>query len=131
MCDMRVVMLGVLRQSRQSHELRAPTMARSVKPQRLLYTDAVFGICAAGTDGGIHGGEEEMVDKGSAPLDDDATHVEEEGATVHAGHNAPSVRDGETEGHVEEEGATVDMSLAIIVRPPSVRDVETGGHVDC
>ncbi|GBG74168.1 hypothetical protein CBR_g17882 [Chara braunii] len=89
----------------------------------------VVGICAAGTDGGIHGGEEEMGDEGSVPLDDDATQIEEEGATVHAGRNAPSVRDGETGGHVEEDRAAVDMSLAIIVRPPLVRDVETGGHV--
>ncbi|GBG83351.1 hypothetical protein CBR_g37065 [Chara braunii] len=92
-------------------------MARSVRPQRLSYTNAVVGICAAGTDGGIHGGEEEMVDKGSAPLDVDATHVDEEGATVHAGHNAPSLQDGETGGHVEQEGATVDMSLRLLLGP--------------
>ncbi|GBG83970.1 hypothetical protein CBR_g37842 [Chara braunii] len=79
--------------------------------------------------GGIHGGEEEMVDEGIVPLDDDAAQVEEEGAAVHAGHSAPSVRDGETGGHVEEEGAAVDMSLVIIVRPPLVPDVDTGGHV--
>ncbi|GBG59648.1 hypothetical protein CBR_g49912 [Chara braunii] len=110
--------------------------------------DVIVGICTGGTDGGIHGGEEEMVDEGSVPLAHDATHVEEElvdegsvpldddtahveeGAAIHAGHNAPSVRDGGTGGHVEEEGAAVDMSLAVIVRTPSMRDVETGGHVD-
>ncbi|GBG65923.1 hypothetical protein CBR_g54216 [Chara braunii] len=30
--------------------------------------DVVIGICAAGTDGGTHGGEEGMVDEGSVPL---------------------------------------------------------------
>ncbi|GBG76349.1 hypothetical protein CBR_g22096 [Chara braunii] len=122
--------------------------------------DVVVGICAAAGDGGIHGGEEEMVDEASVPLpsdaaqveeelvdegcvplevegsvpfvafDDDTAQVEEEGAAVHACHSAPSLRDGETGGHVQEDGATVDMFLAIIVRPPSVRDVETGGHID-
>ncbi|GBG66853.1 hypothetical protein CBR_g70730 [Chara braunii] len=33
-----------------------------------IVDDIVIGICAAGTDGGTHGGEEGMVDEGSVPL---------------------------------------------------------------
>ncbi|GBG88096.1 hypothetical protein CBR_g46585 [Chara braunii] len=40
--------------------------------------DVVVGICVADTDGGIHGGEEEMVEEVSVPLPPDAAQVEEE-----------------------------------------------------
>ncbi|GBG91533.1 hypothetical protein CBR_g52567 [Chara braunii] len=93
------------------------------EPALNIVHNVVVGLCGAGTDGRIHGGEEDIVDEGSVPLEDDAAQVEE-GAGVHAGHSCMS--DADRQGS-SPRGARIDMSLAMIVRTPSVRD---GGHVD-
>ncbi|GBG82074.1 hypothetical protein CBR_g34354 [Chara braunii] len=110
--------------------------------------DVVIGICAAGTDGGTHGGEEGMVDEGSVPLpqeelvdegsvplpqeeldEGDLALPEEELLDEDSVPWEGSVPfdafvDGATED--DEEGAAVDAGHSA----PSVRDGVTGGHVE-
>ncbi|GBG71795.1 hypothetical protein CBR_g9204 [Chara braunii] len=107
--------------------------------------DVVIGICAAGTDGGTHGREEGMVDKGNVPLPEEELVDEgsvrlpqeeldegdlalpeeelvDEGSVPLEG-GVPFI-DGTTQD--DEEGAAVDAGHSA----PSVRDGVTGGHVE-